>query len=127
MTIFVAGSSTSNPIQSEMPDWYSHYAGRQEPAAVLITDYNLFHNVEPAPGHCPPSEQADVDASWWGAHNRLGDPMFANPDKGDYRLLPESPARRAGRCLPNCPYDFDGRLRPLAHPDCGAFQATTPQ
>jgi len=135
MAMFVAGFSTSNPVQTATgvfpdPDWYAHYAGAtgpDEPPAYLIADFNLFHNVEPPPWRCPPHEQDKIDGQWWGAHNLQGDPKFVDPDNGDYRLLPESPARGAGRRLPNCPYDADGSLRPLKEPDCGAFEAVAPR
>ncbi len=52
---------------------------------------------------------------FFGDHN-LGnvDPMFVNPDEGDYRLLEDSPLIDAGN--PNSPYDPDGTVT-----DIGAY------
>lgn len=69
------------------------------------------------------------------AHSTLAeaDPRFADPDAGDYRLLPESPAAAAGtpemlhpaRLRPAVTHDFNGNPRPDP-PSCGAFEVITP-
>jgi len=121
--LFVAGCG-ENPMQTLMPDWYKNYAGDEDPEAKLIADFNLFCGVELPSGRYPkfPPEHERIDNSWWGAHNLQGTPKFVRPAEGDYSLCSDSPARGTGRWLPNCPFDFNGHLRPPAQPDIGAFQ-----
>ena len=119
--LFMAGSG-ENPVQTLMPDWYKNYAGDEDPEAKLFADFNLFCGVELPSGRYPQSEHERIDNSWWGVHNLQGTPKFVNPAGGDYSLAPDSPARDAGRWLPNCPFDFNGHLRPPVRPDVGAFQ-----
>ena len=58
-----------------------------------------------------------------GSNDLYAGPLFVDPDRGDYHLRPDSPARNHGRSL-GIRGDFDGRLRPADRPDVGAFQRT---
>jgi hypothetical protein len=50
------------------------------------------------------------------------DPMMVDPEGGDYRLAPNSPARNAGHVVPgDAPPDFDGRCY-TDPPTLGAFE-----
>lgn len=54
-----------------------------------------------------------------------GDPLFVNPDSGDYRLQPCSPLRNAGLNIgtDTIPYDFEGAPRILESiADIGAYE-----
>ena len=50
------------------------------------------------------------------------DPRFVNPARQDFRLEADSPARGAGRPLPDLRDDFDRSARPAGPPDLGAYQ-----
>jgi len=134
--ILVAGPEMEDPMAGMSSGqrllWMS-YIGRQDAQASLIADYNLFHAVKPpgTPAWVKERMQSErqrkypISAEWWGAHNFEGDPLFTDPQKGDYSLSPQSPARGAGRALPNAAYDIAGVPRP-ARPDLGAYQCTGP-
>ena len=106
---------------------YKRMAGDRAPPAtarLMGADYNLFFNATP-PDFAYLFEK---DPSWhrhyrtYGRHNLEADPRFVDPESGDYRLQPDSPARAAGRPLPNCPADLAGVARPPSRPDLGAYQ-----
>jgi hypothetical protein len=54
------------------------------------------------------------------------DPRLVDPDGGDYRLLPDSPAIGAGRALPEVAFDFEG-ARYSSPPSIGAFEGRPPE
>jgi hypothetical protein len=122
--IFVAGWGMTNPMESWNSAWYRHMAGKNDESGRLNADYNLFHNV-PVPAYDWLHGQ---DPKWhrfyeiYGAHNRQAAPRFRDSENGDFRLADNSPARAAGRTLPNCPADIRSRPRPAEHPDLGAYQ-----
>ncbi len=95
----------------EKYSWQFGRRGRFREPAVLRADYNLYFNTEPA-----------YLRYWDGGLNDIyADPMFVDPARKDYRLLPGSPARGSGRSL-DVGHDLAGRPRPLGNPDIGAFQ-----
>ena len=95
----------------EKHSWQFGSRARFREPASLRADYNLYFNTEPA-----------YLRYWDGGLNELhADPLFVDPVRKDYRLLPESPARGTGRSL-DVGHDFDGQPRPLKNPDIGAFQ-----
>jgi parallel beta-helix repeat protein len=55
-------------------------------------------------------------------HSREGDPHFAMPVMGDFRLVEGSPALGAGRPLPEVSKDFFGHARPQQRPSIGAAE-----
>lgn len=94
---------------------------RCEPGTIAI-DHSLFTTRSPmatAPG-------ANVIAA--GPGNRGGDPRFTDPIRGNYHLLPGSPAIDAGVTdLAAAPSDLDGHARVQGSaPDLGAFETTAP-
>ena len=126
VAIFTAGIHAPNPVKEAKLHWFGPYRGRDNSNAKYVCDYSLFHNVKRPAGRrplMPADHKPPIDNGWWGAHNLQGAPKFANPAKGDYRLLPDSPARGAGRTLGNCRRDIDGRPRPAGKGDLGAFQS----
>jgi len=72
------------------------------PHALAEADYNLFF---PASGQTPTVNLPDVDpedsfARWqqlgYDNHSLIADPLFVDPDSGDYRLQSGSPALKLG-------------------------------
>lgn len=57
---------------------------------------------------------SDIQGSWAGQGNIDADPLFANPENGDFHLTENSPCIDAGD--PNFPFDPDGTIA-----DMGAF------
>ena len=58
-------------------------------------------------------------------HSREGDPRFAMPTMGDFRLLEGSPALGAGQVLSGVKDDFFGRARPKGHVSMGAAEKSS--
>src|SRR6266446_2209700 len=58
-------------------------------------------------------------------HSREGDPRFAMPTMGDFRLLEGSPALGTGQALPDVKDDFFGRARPKGHISIGAAEKSS--
>jgi len=78
-------------------------------------DYNLYWNASGKPG--PKAWFAGMTLNEWqkkgqDVHSLIADPLFVNPDKGDFRLNPNSPAMKIGFR----PFDMSemGRLTPSA-------------
>ena len=57
---------------------------------------------------------SDIDGGWTGESNINTDPLFVDPENGDYHLTESSPCIDAGN--PNFPFDPDGTIA-----DIGAF------
>lgn len=85
------------------------------PDAALVLDANLYQAPRLAP------------AKWlrWGAEDRPlpagRDPGFMNPEAGDFRLRPGSPARQAG-VSSGVATDFTGQERHAVRPSIGAYE-----
>ncbi len=123
--IYVDGRGMTNPAADWNPAMYKRMAGDQPASARLVgADYNLFFNATP-----PSFEWLFEEYPKWHRHYRTyggqnleADPHFVDREGGDFRLRPYSPARAAGRPLPNCPADLAGIARPPFSPDLGAYQ-----
>lgn len=92
--------------------------------ARLVSDYNIVVDR-----FCSTGDERAINLRAWQAmgldrHSRLAslEPLFVDPARNDYRLRPGSPARGAGRVLPEVPRDLRGVRRPARAPDAGAFQ-----
>lgn len=83
-------------------------AGRKE---LYTVDSNLFDG--PSGG----------DKEFRGERALRGSPKFVDPEKGDFRLLPDSPAIEMGSPQDAPSTDFDGNARPAGRAfDIGAFE-----
>ena len=71
-------------------------------ASSADVDYNLFYNRDSS----IPLGTPHIHDIW------NIDPLFINPDNGDFHLQAESPAIDAGTILNNTTHDMDGALRP---------------
>jgi hypothetical protein len=104
----------------------------------LRTDYFVYLMPEPGRWLYPRSDTTPTIETWqqwreagFDEHSTLAnvEPCFVDSDSGDYRLLPGSPASRAGTpqmlkatdLRPAVTRDFHGRARP-SPPSCGAFE-----
>lgn len=87
---------------------------------TIHIDHSLFNTRTTTGG--APGRQVIFE----GPGNRTGDPLFADPIRGDYHLLPGSPAIDAGVADASAaPSDLDGHARVQgAAPDLGAFETT---
>jgi hypothetical protein len=56
--------------------------------AVAFSDYNLFYDGEMEKG----AQWAEWKRRGFDVNSAVGDPMFVDPEKDDYRLQPQSPA-----------------------------------
>ena len=69
---------------------------------------------------------SDVKGGWPGEGNIDADPLFVDPDSGDYHLSDCSPCIGAGIMTPDVPdTDIDGNPRPNppdSNPDMGAYE-----
>ena len=123
--IYVAGSTDKNPISAEYEKWYKRMAGVNDgEPGILIAGHNLYFNALPPTGsplNIKQESESGADIKWWGGYDVIADPGFVDPKGGDWRLKPNSPARSAGRPLPNAALDIDGALR-TDRPDLGAYQ-----
>lgn len=75
-------------------------------------DYNLYWNASPAPAGVRFGKMTLQEWQKKGqdVHSLIADPLFVNPEKGDFRLKPNSPALKLGFQ----PFDMSkiGRLTP---------------
>jgi len=65
---------------------------------------------------------SDIQGGWSGEGNINADPLFVNPEAGDFHLQAGSPCIDAGRSGQDIPaYDLDGKQRD-SRPDMGAYE-----
>lgn len=124
--IYVAGLPDENPMVAEKAG-YERMSGRNhsDNPGALIANHNLYFNTLP-PTRSPAKADDDRDFEWWRGYDVLADPGFVDVKRGDWRLKPDSPARNAGRPLPNAALDINGVVRP-DRPDFGAYQTNKQQ
>lgn len=104
----------------------------EKPAAVVTADCdirgnsfrrNLYHKAAGAPFLVTPAERLDsievLVAHTDGEGERAGDPLFADPATGNYRLRPGSPALGEGHRRPD-PGARDYYGTPIGRPFIGA-------
>jgi len=89
--------------------WTRSYPMQELP---LLMDYNLYFNYS---GDQPTFDVKKLTWQQWQAkgmdkHSVFADPMFVDPDKGDYRLRYESPAYELG--FKSFPMDRFGSQKP---------------
>ena len=90
------------------------------------SDYNLLLAVGSILAKSGWTAETAFSVSEWrrltsqGAHSREGDPHFAMPNMGDFRLLEGSPALGAGQPVPEVKADVFDRARP------GKIRASAP-
>ena len=66
------------------------------PTKNCILDNNLYWNAAGLPVKFKELSFAQWQASGQDVHSIIADPMFENPEKGDFRLKPGSPAEKIG-------------------------------
>lgn len=80
-----------------------------------------FSIIDGGQDNCEVSENSTLT---WGLGNISEDPLFADPDSGDFHLQPGSPAINTGTADQAPGDDFDGNLRPCGGAvDMGAFES----
>ena len=97
-------------------DWSMGERFLLDDPGLIRAGHNLYWNAEPP--YLRNYEGGDH-------YDIYADPLFVDPAAGDYRLRPDSPARRRGRSL-NVGHDQDDQSRPTDAPDIGAYQSTRP-
>ena len=98
--IVVTGNEIYGPIRMPNHPW-----GKQ-------IDYNLFKTKEPGEFNVP-GEAANLEewrAKGYDQNSVCGDPMFVDPERGDYRVKPDSPALELG--FKNFPMNQFGVIKP---------------
>lgn len=70
--------------------------GGSEPGKAMTLDYNLYWNASGAPVTFAGLSLAEWQAKGHDVHSRVADPRFENPEEGDFRLKPDSPALSLG-------------------------------
>ncbi|MBN2328978.1 MAG: right-handed parallel beta-helix repeat-containing protein, partial [Candidatus Omnitrophica bacterium] len=86
---------------------------RANPAYAMEFDCNLFYNHGETPMVTGVGESMTMDewqAKGFDAHSIVADPLFVNPQAGDYRVQPDSPALKLG--FKNFPMDQFGASKP---------------
>ena len=96
-------------------------------SATLSIDHSDYDG---SPSHVVDSGGSDTIVQ--GPHSINADPRFADPDRGDYRLLPSSPALNrdpSGLVAGESPLDLAGlpRIVPGTERDMGAYQHQPPR
>jgi hypothetical protein len=85
------------------------------PTKNCILDNNLYWNAAGLPVKFKEMSFAQWQASGQDVHSIIADPVFANPDQGDFHLKPGSPAEKIGFKLFD--YSKAGRLTKSRRPD----------
>lgn len=62
----------------------------------FVIDRNLYWDASGKPAAFPAGTLKEWQARGHDAHSLVADPLFADPDKGDFRLKPGSPAGKIG-------------------------------
>lgn len=114
--LMVGGSVTNSIVY--------HNTLTQNPADVFPVEANVFMTGGSFAYSCSTPLMP-------GTNNIAGDPLFADAEVDDYRLLPGSPCLDAGtNILPTVSVDYDGNVRPqdgngdtIARHDMGAYEA----
>jgi len=85
-------------------------------------DYNLYWNVnfQESPEIIQGMGLEEWQAQGYDAHAQIGDPLFINPEKGDYRVSANSPALKLG--FKNFPMDEFGHQMTRIIPFGGDFE-----
>ena len=110
---------------------------------TVIEDFNLFYRPNAIGDHivkrlgCNSTGNvihfsgADINSGAWfgysgqGAHSRAADPRYADPDAGDYRPGPSSPAIDTASPALAPVVDLEETARPQGNgPDIGAYEVT---
>jgi hypothetical protein len=107
-----------------------------EAACGTLSSNITWHNMYGGSGIAPCPDQVYVGAptftysiaetTWVGTQNSSSDPLFTDPDMGDFTLQAASPAIDQGNPDPNIvpSVDYYGNLRPAGDgPDIGAVEA----
>jgi len=101
-------------------------------------DYNLHYATDPARYlfiFFEPNVDDEYTMSQWSsylsdyapndAHSPVpADPLFIDPQNGDFHLQAASPAVHAGTPISGITTDYEGNLRDPAHPSIGALEYT---
>lgn len=85
----------------------------------ILWNNSLNLQVEGECAECVQVSYSDLGGGWPGDGNIDGDPAFADPGNGDYRLTRTSPCIDAGTDAGAPDHDLDGRHRPLDGNDDG--------
>ena len=73
-------------------DYGSEHCGRD----VCAFDHNLYWNASGKPVLFGTKSLAEWQAAGQDRNSLIADPLFVDPEKGDFRLRPSSPAARIG-------------------------------
>jgi len=107
--------------------WFWGKATKPETLASHRSDYNLWYQPQGKLAILLTSQPADLPqlqtATGQEAHSLSGEPKFTAADKGDYRLLPDSPAIARGLRIEDVSDDYTGQARSAqGGPDLGAYE-----
>lgn len=72
------------------------------------------------------SSEVTVDANGNISFSGSANEIFVDPDRGDFRLRPGSPAIGMGASIPGITQDIVGNPRHPTHPSIGAYEYTGP-
>ena len=85
-------------------------------------DAALFPEDRTSPEIFPIVTYSNIEGGYEGEGNIDADPLWVDPENGDYRLRRGSPCIDSGTAV-NLTIDFDGNPRPVGQFDMGAFEA----
>ena len=86
----------------------ANFALKKNPEAKVVCDYNMFWGCE---------------NRGYGKHDFVAEPQFVDPEKGDFRLKPDSPGVDAGTTIEAIKTDLRGVKRPQGKAyDVGAYE-----